>query len=76
VTGPIVELGKLMTLDIATSLLGFGFMLACLISLAKQLGEARASTADIAESTARQAFAKSNSRVFPEGNTRSSGSPR
>ena len=38
------ELGKLVTLSIGISVLGFSFMLACLIYMAKQLGEARAST--------------------------------
>lgn len=52
-TDPMVELGKLMTLSLAISVLGFGFMMACLVYLAKQLGEARASTARIAESTER-----------------------
>lgn len=35
------------------TLLGFGFMMACLVYLAKQLGEARVSSARIAESTER-----------------------
>ena len=47
------ELGKLITLSIGLSVLGFSFMLAALIYMAKQLGEARASTERIAHSMER-----------------------
>ena len=47
------DLGKLITLSIGISVPGFSFMLAALISMAKQLGKARASTERIAHSIER-----------------------
>ena len=46
-------MNELLALSIGISVLGFGFMMAGLIYLARQLGEARTSTERIAVSTER-----------------------
>ena len=46
-------LGKLVTISIGISVLGFSFMLAVLVYMAKQLGEARASTERISDTMER-----------------------